>query len=102
MPVVYQIKVTEGYGAGSVYTLPADGEVIIGRHSKCGIRILDPDISRRQAKLTTQFGKWAVVPISSTVNTYFDGHAIFEPKVLRHTDHIVVGTTLLVVEITRT
>ena len=67
MPVVYRIKVTEGYGAGSVYTLPRDGEVIIGRHSKCGIRILDPDISRRQAKLTTQFGKWAVVPISSTV-----------------------------------
>jgi len=101
MPEVYRIKVVEGYGVGKVYKLPERGSVIIGRHSDCGIRILDPEISRKQAILTTHYGKWAVAPLSKTVNTYFDGHAIKEHKFLRHADCIVVGTTFLEVQITR-
>ena len=63
------------------------------------IRIKDPDISRYQAKFTTKYGKWAVEPISEKTQTYYEGSAIEGPQILSDTDKIVVGTTVLVVEI---
>jgi len=56
MSEIFTIKVLEGYGAGTAFMLPTEGEVVIGRHSKCFIRISEDEISRRQAKLVRENG----------------------------------------------
>ena len=100
MAEIYSIKVLEGSTQGLGFMLPDEGEVLIGRHSDCFIRIIDDEISRHQARLIRKGNKWIIMPLSESVFTYVEGHYLKGPHVLRDAEHIVVGTTLMEFQVT--
>jgi len=90
-----QLKVLTGTRADETFTLPDEGEVLIGRHSTCLVRLKDQEMSRKQAKLTRLEGRWVIETLSKATYTVVAGHDINKPTVLNDKDKIMVGATLL-------
>jgi pSer/pThr/pTyr-binding forkhead associated (FHA) protein len=101
MPELFTIKILEGYGAGTVFMLPTEGEIVIGRHSKCFIRVSEDEISRRQARLIRNNEHWIIEPISESIYTFLQNESLFEPRKLHHEDKITVGKTTMEFEVAK-
>lgn len=57
--------------------LLAPGDVVeAGRSRECQVRINDPAVSRRQARLETYDGRWRVVDLQSRNGTWLDGRRV--------------------------
>ena len=87
------IRFVKGDLAGVIERLPDEGEVYIGRHSKCPIRIVDSRISRHQARLFKKNGRWLIEAVSQKVPTFVGGKALTEPHILQESDVISIGNT---------
>ena len=95
MPSVCRINVIAGQETDKVFTISDQIEAVIGRHSKCLIKVVNNEISRRQARITKQGDDWVIEPLSRKIPTVVSGDAIEEPTVLKDADRILVGSTLL-------
>jgi hypothetical protein len=91
-PVHVELEVLER-GA----TRPVDGlcPLVIGRSSQCDLMLLDPEVSRRHARLDSQDGVVYVSDAGSSNGTFLNGRRIEGAAELRRGDTIDVGTTRL-------
>jgi pSer/pThr/pTyr-binding forkhead associated (FHA) protein len=76
-------------------TLPAAGEVFIGRSKTAHLKLTDPDTSRRHAKIVCGGGQHVVHDLLSTNGTWINGERIDE-QALKPGDRIQVGSTDIV------
>ncbi len=91
-----QLKVAYGKNLGHQIHCWADQPTVMGRHSRCDLRLLDPRISRWHAALTVDNdGQWVVTDLESENGTFVNGSKIDKPYVLSDNDLIRVGSTLI-------
>jgi len=68
--------------------------VVIGRGHEAGVRVDDPDVSRRHVRVSAPAGQWIVEDLGSTNGTRVNGTVVRE-HYLRNGDEIVIGNTVL-------
>jgi hypothetical protein len=66
-------------------------ELFVGRHPSCDVRLSDPGVSRRHARLTFRDGGWMVQDLESTNGTTVNGTRVGRCQ-LRPGDDLVLGT----------
>lgn len=89
----WELVVKDGADAGKRYRL--DGSVfIIGRHEACHVRLSDPAVSRRHARLrtTSQGGEMHVDDLGSQASTFVNGRKTSGGR-LRAGDTLRVAST---------
>ena len=77
-------------------TLPAQGEVFIGRSKTADLTVIDPDTSRRHAKIVCSGGSYIVHDLLSTNGTWINGTRVEEEQKLKPGDRIQIGSTDIV------
>lgn len=91
---MHVLRVIDGPDAGAEFRLPPDEPQLLGRSSEA-LPITDQSVSRRQAELTPDGGRWWVRDLESANGTLLNGRAIDGRVELRHGDEIRCGATLL-------
>lgn len=78
-------------------TRPFNGlcPLVIGRSSRCDLMLLDPEVSRRHARLDSQDGMVYVSDAGSSNGTFLNGRRIEGAAEVRRGDTIDVGSTRL-------
>jgi two-component system, cell cycle response regulator len=82
-----------GSDAGRRYPL-ADRPILIGRADDRDVRIDDPSVSRRHARVAPADGGHAVEDLGSTNGTQVNNEPVGEPRPLRDGDYLRVGNRL--------
>jgi pSer/pThr/pTyr-binding forkhead associated (FHA) protein len=65
-------------------------EMVLGRHSRCDIRLPLPDVSRRHCRFVHSDGAWSVGDLQSTNGIYVNGARVAE-AVLQEHDRLGIG-----------
>lgn len=73
------------------------GSIVIGRSRECGIRLADPNVSRRHAEIRNEEGAYWVVDLGSTNGMEVNGRRLRRAR-LSEGDVITMGSTELVFE----
>ncbi|MBV6394499.1 MAG: hypothetical protein HFACDABA_00064 [Anaerolineales bacterium] len=90
----FQLIMRSGPTPGALY--PLDGDLItIGRDSANTIQINDAEISRRHSLLEFQGGKYVIKDAGSTNGTHVNGQRLAAPYVLKPSDLISFGETIV-------
>jgi S-DNA-T family DNA segregation ATPase FtsK/SpoIIIE len=91
-----ELVVTGGPRSGEAWTL-GDGLFQLGRDLANDIAIADPSLSRRHAAITVANGTVTVTDLASSNGVAVDGAALApnQPHVLRPTDEVELGRTLI-------
>lgn len=92
MPLV--LTVLQGPDKGKRFELPDNEPQQIGRSAE-SLPLTDTTISRRHAELTPDQGEWYINDLQSANGTFLNGVRIDEPKLLKPSDQIRTGLTLL-------
>ncbi|HEX2909300.1 MAG TPA: FHA domain-containing protein [Chloroflexia bacterium] len=71
--------------------LPADRQVLIGRSEANDLRLFDPSVSRRHARLFFEANHYLLTDLGSANGTRLNGQEISEPVVLRSGDRLQIG-----------
>ena len=71
------------------------GSATIGRDEGSDLRVQDPEVSRRHAKVTVQDGKAWIDDLHSTNGTFVNGERVVEQQSLVGGDRIQVGLTII-------
>ncbi len=90
LPHVPALIVQRGKLAGTVFTLPMEGKVILGRAPDCDIVLNDPTVSAYHCQLKFENGQWRIQDLRSTNGTYVNGRRVTE-ALLRPNDVIRTG-----------
>jgi two-component system cell cycle response regulator len=86
--------VVSGANAGAIHSLVAH-ENVIGRGKECSVRIIDPGISRRHARILRQApGKYVLEDLGSSNGTSVGGARITGQHPLAEGDRIGVGPNI--------
>ena len=91
---VHQLEFSQGVLAGGSITIPESG-LIIGRSSGCSLKIPDPAVSRKHARLVTANGEWFIQDLGSSGGTYVNGQRVTAAPV-KPGDMIQIGTNIFV------
>ena len=83
---------------GTVFALPRDRPVFVGRAPESGIQLRDTFVSSRHARLEATRDGVVIEDLGSTNGTVVDGQEIDQPMVLDPGDRLVIGDTVFVVE----
>lgn len=78
--------------------LLVSSSMLIGRSTNANVQIFDPRVSREHARITKDSGEFIITDQESANGTWVNGHKI-ETRVLNNGDHIVVGSTELLLTI---
>jgi S-DNA-T family DNA segregation ATPase FtsK/SpoIIIE len=98
LPGLPELRVVGGPGSGGVHRL-SPGTVRIGRDAACGVRLDDPDVSRRHCRLTVTHTGGSVADLGSTNGTFVDGRPVGpEDTPLAYGAVLRLGGTSLVLE----
>lgn len=89
-------------GSSRVVTLPHDGELVIGRSTDASLRLDDPSVSRRHAKLLIEGGRAFVVDLESQNGTFVDGELVVGPRPLSSGEVIELSQSAIVFHDART
>ena len=89
-----QLFVLQGPDKGKTFQLP-EAHALIGRDS-ASVAVSDTSVSRRNAELTEEDGRWSIKDLNSINGTYVNGVKIDRPTELRIGDQIRCGSTILV------
>ena len=90
----FQLIMRSGPTPGALY--PLEGDLItIGRDSANTIQINDAEISRRHARMQFQGGKYVIEDGGSTNGTHVNGQRLAAPYVLKPSDVISFGETIV-------
>ena len=72
--------------------IPLDsGDCLIGRDPDCAMRLDDPMISRKHAKISVESGTATITDLSSANGVYVNGRRVLGATALRPGDHILIG-----------
>lgn len=72
-------------------------ELVVGRHHSCDVRLSDPTVSRRHARLVFRDGSWVIQDLESTNGTAVNGVRIGR-CVLRPGDRLSLGDQSLLID----
>jgi hypothetical protein len=89
------LVVRQGTQVGMTFSLTGD-EVILGREEGIDISIRDPEVSRQHARISWQAGNYYIEDLGSTNGTFLNGAPVAGRQLLRSSDTIGMGQTLLV------
>ncbi len=77
---------------GQEVVFPLDGEALeVGRDEDAAIRVDEPLVSRRHARLERRGGAWVVVDLGSTNFTRVNGERVLRERELAHGDELQLG-----------
>jgi predicted component of type VI protein secretion system len=96
------VKVTEPLARGGsrevAFEIDKAGPGVIGRSSDAAVGLLDPEVSREHAEISTVNGVAYLADLGSTNGTFLNGKKIDGARIeLRAGDEIDVGTTRIAV-----
>jgi transcriptional regulator with GAF, ATPase, and Fis domain len=80
------------------FPLPRSGDVIIGRDDAADVRLQDPLVSRRHARLTICSGDLRLADLDSRNGTYVNGARLLGTGPVSPGDAIVLGSTFVFVQ----
>ncbi|MGZ4628556.1 FtsK/SpoIIIE domain-containing protein [Oryzihumus sp.] len=99
VPGVLELHVVGGPDCGQVHRL-TPGEHVVGRGAEAAIRIEDPDLSRRHARVTVRHAGVTVEDLGSTNGTVVDGDALVgRPHPLTTGNRVVLGSSTVVLRV---
>jgi hypothetical protein len=87
-----RVEIVDGPGAGTL--VPVTTPLEVGREGS-GLRLEDPQASRRHARLTATGGGVAVEDLGSTNGTFINDAQVVGVALARPGDRILVGLTVL-------
>ncbi len=93
------LLVVEG-DSSSLFHLPRDGTIVIGRASEAELRLTHGSVSRRHATIRIDGGVAQVADLESHNGTRVNGEAVTAARTLSSGDVVAVGDVLLVVHTT--
>lgn len=82
------------YKHGADFTLPASGEVIIGRSSDLDMVLREDMVSRRHARIVIDRGQLVLEDLGSTNGSFLNGEKIQRAS-LTEGDRILIGTSII-------
>jgi hypothetical protein len=96
------LVVSDGPDAGK-HHMVVQGENLIGRGSSCHIRLDDPTVSRRHARLVVDGDRFLLFDLHSTSATYVDGKKVdpLAASPIRDRSVITMGNTDLTFKLAR-
>jgi DNA-binding NtrC family response regulator len=94
------LLVVEG-DSSSLFHLPSDGTVVIGRASDAEVKLTHASVSRRHASIRIDGGVARVSDLGSHNGTQVNGESVTGARVLASGDVVAVGDVLLVVHSAR-
>jgi hypothetical protein len=77
-------------------TLPAEGEVVVGRSRSCDWVVMDSVVSRRHARLRCVDGRWLVRDCESMNGTYLNRSRISSEVEARPGDELTLGDVRMI------
>lgn len=83
-------------GSSRVVPLPAGGELVIGRSAEVSLRLHDPSVSRRHAKLLIADGAVFVLDLESQNGTFVDGEPVVGSRPLASGEVIEISESAIV------
>lgn len=92
------LTVIQGPDRGKRFELPDNEPQLIGRSSEA-LQLTDQTISRRQAELTPDNGRWYISDLKSANGTYINGLRLSLRRLLRSGDQIRTGNTLMLFDV---
>ncbi|MCA9043285.1 MAG: FHA domain-containing protein [Planctomycetaceae bacterium] len=87
------ILIVQGADQGNRFPLDVP-QLVLGRSTKCDIRVNDSEASRQHARLVQSGESWSIVDLNSSNGTYVNGLAVRQQE-LQQGDQIQVGRTIL-------
>ena len=82
--------------SSSIFHLPRDGRVVVGREPGVELNIRDPAASRRHAQLVVRRGEVEVINLDSHNGTLVNGERVSAPRALVSGDVVTIGEVGLV------
>jgi hypothetical protein len=77
--------------------LLSDGEHILGRDATCDLRLIDPGVSRRHARIRVAGGGATIEELGSRHGTLLNGQRLQGSALLHHGDALVLGNCPMIV-----
>jgi DNA-binding NtrC family response regulator len=95
----FALQVMSGPDAGKSFVIDSnrEGRVLIGQSPACGVRLVDPTVSRRHVALELVGGALRLSDLGSTNGTWVNGLRVFD-VVVTGGERIQIGNTVLGVE----
>lgn len=90
----YALLFVSGRYQGTVFALPGEGKLVVGRESDSGLVLPEDLVSRRHAEFTVKDGEVGVKDLASTNGTFVNGQRIRKAR-LALGDRVLVGTSLM-------
>lgn len=88
--MAHQLVMKTGPAPGKVYSLE-NSEISIGREVGSDVFINDEEVSRRHARLISQFGDYILEDLGSTNGTFVNGQRATGQRILKPGDTILFG-----------
>ena len=90
----YALKFISGKYQGGEFSVPDEGELIIGRAADLDVVLVEDMVSRKHAKLVGSGDTLIVIDLGSTNGTFVNGEKV-RRAALKKYDRVLVGTSIL-------
>lgn len=94
----YSLRFLSGKNQGSEFVLVDPSEVVIGRSQEVDVAMVEGMVSRRHARFRVQNNIFTLEDLGSTNGTFVNGERI-KHRVLSTGDRVLIGTTIMRVEL---
>jgi predicted component of type VI protein secretion system len=88
--MAYQMVMKTGPAPGKIFPLEKT-EIAIGREAGSDVYINDVEVSRRHARLASQFGDYLLEDLESTNGSFVNGQRITGQRILKPGDTVFLG-----------
>ena len=88
--MAHQLVMKTGPAPGKVFSMEKT-EISIGREMGSDVFVNDEEVSRRHARLTSQFGDYVLEDLGSTNGTFVNGQRATGQRILKPGDTILLG-----------
>lgn len=93
MAAKFQFVMRAGPHVGKVFLLEPK-ELLVGRDPACAVSVIDPEVSRKHARLVWQGEDFTLEDLGSTNGTFVNGKRINTPHLLQVGDTIAFGENI--------
>ena len=90
-PAPGKIVVNHAAGVKDGSSFEIGNELVIGRSSKCDLRLDDSFASQRHARIFSRGGEAILEDLGSTNGTFLNGTQVVRPEALRPGDQVTIG-----------
>ena len=92
------VKINKQNEPGVSWTLPVEGDVLIGRAEHCAVQLEDKRVSREHCKIVLQGVGLSLVHLSTSNKTYLNGNSVNVSAPVQSGDRIRLGQEELQIE----